>query len=104
MWITNCVFQGSGANGRAIDTDTVNGGTPELYVRGAKPFIKPLSTISVAFHQLAAGRLTLPATASIPICDACPNDSPSTVNIILLRYILLRCTSQYCQCSDVDVS
>lgn len=34
MWITDCVFQGSGGNGRAIDTNTINGGVPELYIRG----------------------------------------------------------------------
>ena len=93
MWINNCVFQGSGVNGRAIDTNTVNGGTPELYIRGANSVIKPPWEISIAIHPLAAGRLTLLAAASIPICVAGPNDSPSTVNIILLRYILLSCTS-----------
>ena len=35
MWIANCVFQGSGNNGRAIDTNTLNGGTPALYIKGA---------------------------------------------------------------------
>eukprot|EP00892_Ulva_mutabilis_P000479 jgi/Ulvmu1/10431/UM062_0027.1 len=33
MWITGCVFQGSGPNGRAIDTNTLNGGTPALYIK-----------------------------------------------------------------------
>ena len=37
MWITNCVFQGAGNNSRAIDTNTINGGRPELYIGGAPP-------------------------------------------------------------------
>lgn len=32
MWITNSVFQGAGSKGRAIDTNTIDRGVPELFV------------------------------------------------------------------------
>ena len=35
MWITNSVFQGAGSMGRAIDTNTIDRGVPELFVSGA---------------------------------------------------------------------
>ena len=40
MWINNCVFQGAGLNGRAVDMNTDNGrvdgrtGRPSLYIKG----------------------------------------------------------------------
>ena len=37
LWIVDCIFQGSGRNGRAIGVNTLNGGdsAPMLYIKGA---------------------------------------------------------------------
>ena len=44
MWITNSVFQGAGNNSRAIDTNTVDKGVPELYISG---------TSTALYHHVA---------------------------------------------------
>ena len=61
MWIANCVFQGSGNNGRAIDTNTLNGGTPALYIKGAPtplplPGIDPFNTCTATTRLVRLGR------------------------------------------------
>ena len=56
MWINNCVFQGAGLNGRAIDTDTdrIDGRKvkPSLYIKGT---LHALVTVCITVRNRVSG-------------------------------------------------